>query len=525
VRDTGTTATGIVAHVRVTCPGRQWRKFDLARLPGWTTHGFTPLDGQGVERATDGNWRTIKDRRQLLPVDWRTGWTKVYVDPIKGNDTASGADWTNAVRSLSRAIELVVTKKLIIVPDGAKFWYTDVSGGPWAARSANEITTRTIILPESVLRNNGVGDAAWTCSVEVEMDSWTAVSGQPGVYFGTRVDVTNSPNLSSALAGSINSGAVFQFTPLDPYGLPIRYQRVEESAVANTAYSYSATADTNKIKVNIGRSAGATPDHLRVYLCSVTNALVGRAAEEVHVVNCIFEGGNDTFRINGAGSDSATFKVRFYNCQFRLAAGGKCGVKLNGTLSGSGINDVGLYDCVSAGNGWDGISYLGDSRFIESNCTSYGNGYVRDTSPDYGKANGFTSHYRTKGIRTGCVAYANGGSNYSDSGYQGSVAVAILGCFSYDSNGDREISQYATDFTVSPSPPGTGFDGISRVWLIDPKYASPEGRSSNSLFNINLDANNGGVDPYLWFNGDWPARIRLSGGATTVNVTRIAFPP
>lgn len=531
VRSTGTTATGLVGHVRDDSPGRLWRKFDLARLPEWSTYGFTPEDSQSFERSTDGNWRTLKGIGELLPSDWRTtAWTLLYVDPINGNDQTAndGSSWKLAKKSLNSALQLSQTQKLVIVPDGAVFSYDLSSGLPWSLDSEAAPVGSVIIMPISVYRKNGVGNEVWTCNTEVPVSgTWTSVSGKLGVFKVTVADDAKRPRLVASLTSQIPSGVIFDYSHLDEYGQPLRYQRVEQGQIETTRYSYCLGDTDQELWVNVGSNQLSATEKLRLFLCSQANAVVNFGAKQFHIVNGIFEGGRVGYKVGGTGVDNVTCKIRLYNCRVTLSAGDSQGFFVNGSPSGSGKIDVGLYDCMFDGNGFDGVSYYGNTQFIESGCIAYANGYVRDcvSSGFWGKSNGFTTHYKTVGVRVGCIAYGNGGANYGDSAFLGQIAVANLGCFSFNSNGDPAKSHYQTDFALIADPPGSGYNGTARLWLLDPKFSTKDGESSTSRYYLNLDKNNT-VDnnPIIWFNGDWPARVRLSGAATTADVTRVEFP-
>jgi hypothetical protein len=207
-----------------------------------------------------------------------------------------------------------------------------------------------------------------------------------------------------------------------------------------------------------------------------------------------------------------------------MTADSQAGLYLNGVSSSATI-DVGLYRCTVAGNGFDGPSYKGNCTFLESDCVAYGNGLnLKSGTSNYGKSNGFTTHNFVKGVRTNGTAYGNAGPNFADSAIDGQIAVLNLGCFAYDSWGDRAVPHYNTDFAVISTESTGGYDGSARVWLIDCKTFAPDGKSSTSTFGINVDRNNKSAPLVAYFTGDWFSRSRLSGGATMANVTRLRFP-
>ncbi len=549
VLSTGTTAAQLVGVVRQEVISRKWSKFDLAKLQDWSTYGYTLPDGQFVERSLDGNWRTGKDVAELLPSDWKDEdvWTVVYADPITGSDNAnyeSGLSWTTAYQSLKAAIgkkflppppptdedpdpdPIPITKKLIIVPDDAKFWFANGEGGPWTNSSPTNPVFSTIIVPYSVYLNNGFGKESWTCSLEVKT-SWAPDPNHSGVYIGTtQTDDPNGswPLLNAAVTQSIRSGAVFDQGNPDTFGLPRRFlYQASEALVQVTPYTY-ALKGTNQLVVNVGSGANRGIETVKVFLCSITNALIKPFTGSIHIVNCKFEGGKPGFSISVASGDSGQLAVRLYGCEVRMTVDGSPGINLNGTVAEATV-DIGLYRCISAGNGFDGVSYLGNCTFVESDCWAFGNGYYQNASSGaYGKINGFTTHNYVKGIRTNCIAYGNGGPNFADSGNKGAIAVVNLGCYAFDSWGDRIITHYSTDFAVIADVPFGGYDGSARVWLIDCKTHSPEGKSSTSTFGINVEKSATAGAAMAYFTGDWFSRSRLSGGATMANVTRLRFP-
>ena len=318
-----------------------------------------------------------------------------YVDVTTGNDGNTGADWANALKSLSTALGKADVNRVYVAKG---YYYRSQSwSGVNPSRSIEVIGDLT----------QGAGDAVYmTSDCHNQLGAWSLDTNH--------YEATDGGRTVRAVWDNANQDAHGHATPLT-----LRASEAEVDANANSWYQdathvYIRTSDDREPDSDIWTMESATPCRM------------ARDDQTLYVEDIVFRGGYYVADIENA---SATGGAKFYakSCTFGYAS--RAGVAGYPSINIDGCTEVGLQNVTAIRSELDdGIDYDDQNgvtpRFFEIDCEMFNNG---TGTTDQGS----TSHGGCVGVRVNGEYHDQPGQCIAD--VDAGAKIWCLGTKTYDS--------------------------------------------------------------------------------------------
>ena len=286
-----------------------------------------------------------------------------YLDLTNGNDSNTGASWSQAKRTIWTGIH----QNASVVSGDVVY----IKGGPAEdAFLGNFSKSLTLIgVDQPIFRNS------------FTFGSWTDEGS--GAYSCACTQSTDVRPMDIAAAW-----------PGGEYRCLL--QRTSLATVQATAGSYWLDDANDKLYVKLYTPAAPTTANL--WVGDSSGGITLNTGVDLYAENIIFEGGYAGIRQANSNSNSRIYASR---CTFRYC-------RMNG-IEITSPSECWIQDCHAYGNGGDGFSYNVAGNYLEERCSGRYNGGINNDS-----SQGSTSHTDCNVIRIACEHYKNVGQCIAD---------------------------------------------------------------------------------------------------------------
>lgn len=342
-------------------------------------------------RKNNGEAELLADLSGYLPAGaldpFDVNLIRYYVDPDAGNDANSGANWANALKTVTQAlgksdVDVVLCK-----------------GGTTYKLTSGTVTTFPNYSGARDVAVIAIGKPA-LMTTAANITSWTV----DGV-------------LTNTYESSSTSGTVVRVVDTarrDANGDYFALTNVASQALVDATEDSWFYDGANVVSVNLSTGAPSVTTTLAL---KVAEMRVSADAVKVYIKNMHFLGGSSgAFGVRDTGVDT-TF-VTFEDCWFCHQY----------QLHGLQVLDCGMTICINcraSANATDGFNYQTTTsvhpHFIEIGCVGIANSSLSSS-------NGSSAHDDCRGIRLNCDYFANSGPGLVDVNTSKSLNVNITSC-------------------------------------------------------------------------------------------------
>ncbi|RYG32829.1 hypothetical protein EON81_19710 [bacterium] len=436
------------------------RRVNLAGIPMWTvrTGGWVPQVNAYVH--DDGSVSHDLTMSTLMQgQDW-TGFTRVYIDPINGNDLNNGNSWGTAKKTIRQTIG-DPGNRVIIVPNGSLFDHND---GP---RGGN-VGGHTVLMTEDI---EGT-PARITSRMRKTAPPWVWDAG---------LGLWKWPAAPTDLV----MGCAFDLTHADEEGNPYRYDPYG-SLAACQAGVYRLFRDVAATTIYIKHPAGAAADVTGIVPHYGVSCINNNAPYWFRGLNLDFECAGAACYSNNPTSGTTTSDQAFYRCRFEIGTRLVSGNPATGNSTYASEPGHSLFwRCTAQGSSSDGFNYQAGHKSIEVECRGMANGYR--ASDEHSTTNQGSTNHGSHCFRILGEYGRNGGPGIQDVKSGGLESISVnVGCWTYDSlyvrsDNPSDAADVVAGITI--------YADSAQIVLIAHKFERPDGTPSTSSKSVWVASN------------------------------------